>query len=193
MELYNDQLPGIKQKIVFEELVLTGKRPPLIPLIILGTFTLVFLLFVPLLIIILISSNGFHPKLLFGVALAALPGVFFLKLFLWNLYGKEIIQIEADGIRSFCDYKYFIGRKKHLSGVLFYCDIIEMEHSENRTTDVIDEIQEEAGVKFGIRNDEAMILSHFSVPIAELVRFIDRVNSLEEKLPKIKLGDEEEV
>lgn len=191
MGIYTEQQSESKQKTVFEELILTGKKPPLFPLLILGTFTVVFLLFVPLLIIILISSNGFHPKLLFGVALAALPGVFFLKLFLWNLYGREVIQIEADGIRSFCDYKYFIGRKKHLSGKLFYCDIIELEHSENQTTDVIDEITDEAGVKFGIRNDEAMILSHFSVPITELIRFTDRVNSLDEKLPKIKLGDEE--
>ncbi|MDH4474793.1 MAG: hypothetical protein QE487_19465 [Fluviicola sp.] len=191
MGIYTEQQSESKQRIVFEELILTGEKPPLLPLFILGAFTVVFLLFVPLLIIILISSNGFHPKILFGVALAALPGVFFLKLFLWNLYGREVIRIEADCIRSFCDYKYFIGRKKHLSGKLFYCDIIDLEHSEDQTTDVIDEITDEAGVKFGIRNDEAMILSHFSIPITELIRFIDRVNSLDEKLPKIKLGDDE--
>ena len=188
MGIYAEQQSQSEQKTVFKELVLTVKRPPIIPLLILGFFTTVFILFVPTLIVVLVSYGGIRPGHFLGLAIAVIPGAFFLRLLLWNLYGCEVFQIEADGIRSFCDYKYFIGRKKHLSGKLFYCDIIKSEHSESQTIDVIDGVQEEAGVKFGIRNDEAMILSHFSVPINELARFIDRVNSLNEKLPKIKWG-----
>jgi hypothetical protein len=187
MGIYAEQQSQTERKIVFKELVLTGKRPPMIPLLILGFFTTVFILFVPFLIIMMVSG-GFRPGHFFGIAVSMVPGAFFLRLLLWNLYGREVIQVEADGIRSFCDYKYFTGGKKHLTGKIFYCDIIESEHSESHTIDVIDGIQKEASVKFGIRNNEAMILSHFSVPINELARFIDRVNSLNEKLPKIKWG-----
>jgi hypothetical protein len=192
MGIYTENQPEVQQQqAFFEELILTGKRPSLIPLLILRIFTIVFVLFPFLLVVVMSAKGGFHPKYLFGVAIATLPGVFFLRLLLWNLYGREVIRIEVDGIRSFCDYKYFLGRKKKLIGTLFYCDLIEMEHSESEKEGLIDETAEIPKVKFGIRNEEGIILSHFHIPIPDLEQFFTRVNSLEETLPKMKWGNEE--
>ncbi|MBI3240253.1 MAG: hypothetical protein HYZ43_15635, partial [Flavobacteriia bacterium] len=45
MGIYTENQPEVQQQAFFEELILMGKRPALIPLLILRIFTIVFVLF----------------------------------------------------------------------------------------------------------------------------------------------------
>lgn len=94
---------------------LEEKRPPTIPIIILGVLMTLFLLF-PIALVVILSSDGFHPKYVFSFALASLPGVFFARLFLWNRYGEERMKITHEGVHLWNDYRLFQGNKRFLEG-----------------------------------------------------------------------------
>ena len=98
---------------------LEEKRPPTIPIIILGVLTVLFLLF-PIGLMLILSSDGFHPKYVFSFALASLPGIFLGRLFLWNRYGEERMKITHEGVHLWNDYRLFQGNKRFLEGRTIY-------------------------------------------------------------------------
>lgn len=40
---------------------------------------------------------------------------FFIRLFLWNTYGKEVIEIGSETITYYVDYHYFKGNQKEIA------------------------------------------------------------------------------
>jgi hypothetical protein len=166
-----------KQHIILEELVLTGKNPALIPLIILGFLTCVFVLFVPILFYMIATSEGFAFGQLLGIVVSIFGARFFLKLFLWNLYGREVIQVTTDRIIVLYDYRYFFSKSTELTGNQFYYQLYESGNMTSELRALLDQFTGQELVLFGLRNETAKVMSHYSIPFIELTRFFDRVNS----------------
>lgn len=88
------------------------KSPPI------GRGFLLFLAFVmvalPLLGMVLnfIDGAAFHFGYLMGLGLFSLVGFYFVRLFLWNTYGKEVIEIGETTVSYYVDYHYFKGNQK---------------------------------------------------------------------------------
>lgn len=88
------------------------KSPPI------GRGFLLFLAFVmvalPILGMVLnfIDGAAFHFGYLMGLGLFSLVGFYFVRLFLWNTYGKEVIEIGETTVSYYVDYRYFKGNQK---------------------------------------------------------------------------------
>lgn len=88
------------------------KSPPI------GRGFLLFLAFVmvalPLLGMVLnfIDGAAFHFGYLIVLGLFSLVGFYFVRLFLWNTYGKEVIEIGDSTVSYYVDYRYFKGNQK---------------------------------------------------------------------------------
>lgn len=66
-------------------------------------------------VIILIIHNSFRVSFIFSFLIFWGIGFYWLKLLLWNLYGKETITLDRDKIYYIADYKYFKGEKQIIS------------------------------------------------------------------------------
>lgn len=120
---------------------LEEKRPSTIPVLILGTLTILFLLF-PIALMFILSSDGFHPKYILSFAIASIPGVFFARLFLWNRYGEERMKITHEGVYLWNDYRFFQGNKRFLEGrTIYYVYTGSIASSQNKAAeDVLDSV-----------------------------------------------------
>ena len=58
------------------------------------------------------ERGSFHILFIVGLGLFSLMSFFFIRLFLWNTYGKEVIEIGSETITYYVDYHYFKGNQK---------------------------------------------------------------------------------
>lgn len=90
------------------QFILRVKKAPLAILIFFMTFAAVgFLL--PLVVIFIFKNQDENPSpaIILITALFWIGSYYLLRLILWNLYGREIIQFSENGIDYFCDFRYF--------------------------------------------------------------------------------------
>jgi len=86
-----------------------------------GRGFLLFLAFVvvamPILGMVLnfLDGGGFHFGFLIGLGIFSLIGFYFVRLFLWNTYGKEVIVIGKDTVSYYVDYHYFKGNQQEIA------------------------------------------------------------------------------
>lgn len=182
-----------KKSTILEELVLTSKSPALIPLIILGFLTIVFVLFVPFLFYMIASSERFHFGQVIGMAVSIIGARYLLKLFLWNRFGREVIQVATDRIIVFYDYKYFFSKSTELKGNRFYYQLYESGNVTSELRVLLDQFSDQELVRFSLRNGSAKVLSHYTIPFIELNQFFERVNSATEHtiLPESEVASED--
>ena len=94
---------------------LRGNRTKKFSLIIL-ILLLIFSIIVPIIGTILLTiNNNFQIGLIFSFVIFWGIGFYWLKLLLWNLYGKEILTLYIDKLCYTADYKLFKGEQKIIS------------------------------------------------------------------------------
>lgn len=93
---------------------------------------------------------------------------YFIRLFLWNKYGEEVITLQKNKIEIYYDYKYFVDNKRvydfervklffRAEGDFFYACESQEELYVNKVS------------KIGFVIDEKMIESVLNVPICEII------------------------
>lgn len=91
------------------------KSPPI------GRSFILFLAFIcvtlPIMGMVFNYRNGgaFHFGFIIGLGLFTLIGFYFVRLFLWNTYGKEVITFEDTTVRYYVDYHYFKGNQQEIT------------------------------------------------------------------------------
>ena len=66
-------------------------------------------------------------------AIAALSAIYFVRLILWNSFGKEIITFEKDKLSYVSDYRYFKDGKQEIKDHLgLHIHIIESKQSKGK-------------------------------------------------------------
>lgn len=169
-------------------IVLRKQRAATIPLVILGVL-MVFSLLFPITIIILISGNGFHPKFLFSVALASIPGIYFTRLFLWNRYGAEILEITENGVHLWNDYRLFRGNKRILKGKTIHFALVDYEKKpQPELTQILDTVVQEKGknARLLLFNDqEQKCITDYHTTIDQWAIILQEANDSEGKLAQL--------
>lgn len=109
----------MKQRIEFKE-----ESPNLISIespqssrasrIVLLVFMIIFFVIPIAATIVSAIHSTFHPAIIITYIIFGLSGRFFLKLFLWNKYGKEYLSMETDKIVYEADYRYFRGNRREV-------------------------------------------------------------------------------
>ena len=61
------------------------------------------------------DGNAFHFGYIIGLGIFSLISFYFVRLFLWNTYGKEIIVIGETTVSYYVDYHYFKGNPKEIN------------------------------------------------------------------------------
>lgn len=150
-------------KITENQIELYVKKVPYI-----GRVFLLFLAFVmvalPLLGIVFnfIDGNTFHFGYLIGLGIFTLLAFYFLRLYLWNTYGKEIIILNKNTLDYYVDYKYFKGNQQSIK-------IDELSFSYDK----IGFEEEYLGLFTIISNNNEFIQSAIKMPLMELIELRD--------------------
>lgn len=113
--------------------------------------------------IIAIFILELKPGILITYLIFGGTGYFFLKLFLWNKYGKEIFHLETDKIVYEADYKLFKGNKKEIKSIGFTLTIKESEGTTGKLGTIT------------LTNKEINIESVIKVPVKELIEIKDKI------------------
>lgn len=95
------------QDAEYEILYIKGSRVSKVMLSFVAAFGIIFFLFPILLTIISTPKSGFHFSNIFVVMIFWSVAFFFLKLFLWNTVGREIIKLYNHKISYISDYKIY--------------------------------------------------------------------------------------
>ena len=100
-----------------------------------------FLLFLAILIIglpimgmvmNLIDGGAFHFGFLIGLGLCSLISFYMVRLFLWNTYGKEVIEIGETTVNYYVDYHYFKGNQQEIAFEELVFDIEQIGFEEEK-------------------------------------------------------------
>lgn len=145
---------------------------------ILGSGCIMFLF--PILgMLFLISSNE---QISFGtilvLILAWLISGYFMRLYLWNKYGKEVFFIRENSFITFNDYHYFRDNEKEItySQIEIYCvhknEAYLIDEFENIRPDI--DINEYSVIIF--KFDEEKIISHKRIPIIEIIEVAKQIH-----------------
>ena len=57
-------------------------------------------------------GSEFHIKYILILGVCTLFGFFFIRLFLWNSFGQEVIEIKEKSLTYYADYKWFKGNQQ---------------------------------------------------------------------------------
>jgi hypothetical protein len=148
------------------------------PVLVRGTFLfLAFLSIVlPLAGIILsaIAGTDFHMKYIIILGVCSLIGFFFIRLFLWNSYGKEVFEWKATSLSYYVDYLWFKGNHQHFSFEQLTVDYVVAGFQE-----------EEIGHLLFVAMETEFIESAVNLPIPDLLEIIETLVALSR--PKISL------
>lgn len=147
--------------------IITFKSPSssLLSRIILLIFMTISFLIPILATLFAILFMEFKPAILITYLLFGASGYFFLKLYLWNKFGKENLILLADKIVYTADYKLFKGNRKEINSAQIKIEIIQSIEDEKLGT-----------LKF--TNDEAYIESVVRVPVYELIEIKTNLEKL---------------
>tara|TARA_R110000850_G_scaffold18580_2_gene56790 strand:- start:3369 stop:3863 length:495 start_codon:yes stop_codon:yes gene_type:complete len=143
------------------------KSPPI------GRGFLLFLAFVmvalPILGMVLnfIDGNAFHFGYLMGLGLFTLVAFYFVRLFLWNTYGKEVIEIVDSTVSYYVDYHYFKGNQKVISYEGLTYSIVPIGFEEEQVGNLVISASESDYIESGVNMD----ISELVVLVEELERF----------------------
>tara|TARA_R110000823_G_scaffold81814_2_gene185910 strand:- start:152 stop:601 length:450 start_codon:yes stop_codon:yes gene_type:complete len=143
------------------------KSPPI------GRGFLLFLAFVmvalPILGMILnfIDGAAFHFGYLIGLGLFSLVGFYFVRLFLWNTYGKEVIEISDSTISYYVDYRYFKGNQQVIRYEGLSYSIVPIGFEEEQIGNLVISASEQDYIESGVN----MKIAELVVLVAELERF----------------------
>lgn len=135
----------------------------------------IFMFLMPILVIVFIIK-----ELSFGVVmsglLAWLIAGYFVKLYLWNRYGKEVFIIKKKKIEVYNDYKYFKENHKcYLFSDLCITYFIgteaffAVEKSKNIDKDQLS--------KIGFQLDREVITSHRELSIGKIIEIAKQINN----------------
>lgn len=144
------------------------KKSPLI-----GRGFLLFLAFVmvalPLLGMVLnfIDGNAFHFGYLIGLGLFSLVGFYFVRLFLWNTYGKEVIEIGDSTVSYYVDYHYFKGNQQVIRYEGLSYSIVPIGFEEEQIGNLLITASEKDYIESGVNMD----ITELVVLVGELERF----------------------
>ena len=61
------------------------------------------------------EGNAFHFGYIIGLGIFSLISFYFVRLFLWNTYGKEVIAFGETTVSYYVDYHYFKGNPKEIN------------------------------------------------------------------------------
>ncbi len=108
------------------------------------------------------EGNDFHLKYLLALGVFSLLGFFLLRLFLWNSYGKEVIEINDSSLTYYADYYWFKGNQQQLSMEELTIDFVAVGFRE-----------EQIGQLLFISSETILLESSVNMPIPDLIKIID--------------------
>jgi hypothetical protein len=152
-----------KVKIHEETIIINSDASSLAPRIILLVLTTISFLIPIVATVFAVLILELKPAILITYIIFGLSGRFFLKLYLWNKHGKEILSLKRDKINYHADYKMFIGNKREINS-----DTVKIEYLESA------EEKENFGT-LKLLNDNAIIETVIKLPLNDLDRIKDKI------------------
>jgi len=153
-----------KVKIHDETIVINSDANSLAPRIILLVLTTISFLIPIVATIFAILILELKPAIIITYIIFGLSGYFFLKLYLWNKHGKEILSLKRDKINYHADYKIFIGNKREINS-----DAVKIEYLES-----VEEKENFGTLK--LSNDNAIIETVIKLTLNDLERIKNKIN-----------------
>ena len=114
-----------------------------------------------------INGAAFHFGYLIGLGLFSLVGFYFVRLFLWNTYGKEVIEIGDSTVSYYVDYRYFKGNQKVIRYEGLSYSIVPIGFEEEQVGNLVIAASEQDFIESGVNMD----ISELVVLVGELERF----------------------
>lgn len=111
------------------------------------------------------DRSGFHVAYLISLGVFLLIGFYFLRLYLWNTIGKEIIQLNDHTIEYHVDYKYFKGSQQKIS-----FEKIKIDYDTSNFK------KEQKGVLIFTASNDQSIQCAAILPIQELEQIVQLLN-----------------
>ncbi|KIX20059.1 hypothetical protein SY27_16215 [Flavobacterium sp. 316] len=143
------------------------KSPPI------GRGFILFLAFVSVALPILgmvfrfMDGGSFHFGFIIGLGAFSLIGFYFVRLFLWNTYGKEVITIGETTVSYYVDYHYFKGNQQEITYEELVFDIEPIGFEE-----------EKLGRLIIAANDKDFIHSSVNMDLRELEEIVEELTVL---------------
>jgi hypothetical protein len=153
-----------KVKIHNETIAINSDASSLAPRIILLVLTTISFLIPIAATIVAILILELKPVIIITYIIFGLSGYFFLKLYLWNKHGKEILSLKRDKINYHADYKIFIGNKREINS-----DAVKIEYLES-----VEEKENFGTLK--LSNDNAIIKTVIKLSLNDLERIKNKIN-----------------
>ena len=113
-------------------LTLQSKKASLFARIVLLVLVIKFFLNTLMLIVLVIFAFDINFGHLILFIILSLIGYYFLRLFLWNSYGKEIIVFDKERIYYFADFKLFKDSRKSINSKNAKFEIKEISSSTSK-------------------------------------------------------------
>jgi hypothetical protein len=107
------------------------------------------------------SGSDFHIKYIIVLGVFSLIGFYFLRLFLWNTYGKEVIEIKNSSVTYYADYRYFKGNQQQLNFQKLSYDFVAKGF-----------VEQQIGNLLFVSTESDFIESAVDLPIPDLIKII---------------------
>lgn len=144
------------------------KSPPL------GRIFILFLAFIAVALPIMgmvfrfMDGGSFHFGFIIGLGAFSLISFYFMRLFLWNTYGKEVITIGETTVSYYVDYHYFKGNQQEIRYETLVFKIEKVGFEEEQLGRLIIEA-----------SDKELILSSVNMELKELEEIIKQLTIIE--------------
>ena len=115
-----------------------------------------------------LDGGAFHFGFIIGLGLFSLVGFYFVRLFLWNTYGKEVITIGETTVSYYVDYHYFKGNQQEITYEELVFEIEQIGFEE-----------EKLGRLIIAANDKDFIHSSVNMDLRELEEVIRKLTAVE--------------
>lgn len=114
------------------------------------------------------DGGSFHFGFIIGLGAFSLIGFYFVRLFLWNTYGKEVITIGETTVSYYVDYHYFKGNQQEITYEELVFEIEQIGFEE-----------EQLGRLIIAANEKEFIHSSVNMDLRELEEIIRKLNVVE--------------
>ena len=111
------------------------------------------------------DGGSFHFGFIIGLGAFSLIGFYFVRLFLWNTYGKEVITIGETTVSYYVDYHYFKGNQQEITYEELVFEIEQIGFEE-----------EQLGRLIIAANEKEFIHSSVNMDLRELEEIIRKLN-----------------
>lgn len=128
----------------------------------------------PVIVFCIFVADGDPPAFGFLFSLLIFWGIstFFLRLYLWNKYGKEIFIITKNSLTHYFDYKLFKDNRKDIRYIN-----LNILYASDSQQEGDDPDREEGLIIFEIDNNEQLI-SKDGIPMKEIIKIHRTVNEI---------------